>query len=81
MFVNADPEFIKYLIHRAKHEVILPKTMLLVEGRACNRLFILINGVLQASCSKQGTASEYRQSPLRLLPSAANADGLRLFER
>lgn len=53
MFTCIDEDMIKSLLHYAKHEVILPKTMLMVEGKVCNRLFILVDGVLQASHSTQ----------------------------
>ena len=51
---------VKFLLHYAKHEVVLPKTTLIVEGKTCNRLFLLVNGVLQATHSKH--VSKVRRS-------------------
>ena len=53
MLTSVDDAMVKFLLHFAKHEVILPKTMLILEGQQCNRLHILISGVLQTSHSKQ----------------------------
>ena len=50
-------DVVKFLLQNIKHEVILTKTLVVNEGEQCNRLYVLINGVLQCVHQKHGCNS------------------------
>ena len=52
MFKQATSVLLRYLLRHCKYEAVLAKSLLIKEGQQCNRLYILANGVIQASHAK-----------------------------
>lgn len=53
-------DVVKFLLGHVKHEAILPKSVVIAEGEMCNRLYVMVNGVLHCAHSK--TVSGVRTS-------------------